>query len=73
MRRVEVFEYANRVRSSIGTGDFVQYGISYEDFENGPGMYTTAIVEMNDGTVKNVYVENIRFLDKDKDTGEESK
>ena len=48
-----------------GNGIFVQYGVSYEEFDSGPGPFTTAIVEMPDGTVKNIPVENIMFLDVD--------
>ena len=46
-----------------GQGLFVQYGCDYEEFESGPGNYSTAIVEMPDGTVKNIPVGKLKFLD----------
>jgi hypothetical protein len=73
-RLVEVSEYFDSWKDGIGTypryelqptgkGVFIQYGVDYEEFENGPGNYSTAIVEMKDGTVKNVPVHQIRFLE----------
>ena len=46
------------------SGKFIQYGVDYEELENGPGCFSTAIVEMADGTVKNVNVGMIKFTDK---------
>lgn len=72
MRRVQTYKYASPP-VSVGTkwkkvedgiGLFHQFGINYEELESGSGNYTTAIVEMSDGTVKNIPVENIKFLDK---------
>ena len=57
-RPVEVFEYTRwepkkpSVKISVGRGEFHQWGVDYEEFESGPGMYSTAIVEMPDGTIK---------------------
>jgi len=45
------------------SGKFIQYGVDYEEFETGPGPFTTAIVEMPDGTVMNIDVRLIRFTD----------
>ncbi len=39
-------------------GDFQQYG--YEN--DGDGSYSTAIVQLDDGTVRNVHVEMIKFI-----------
>lgn len=44
-----------------GVATFHQFGMDYEEFEEGPGNYSTAIIELADGTVKNVPVENIEF------------
>ena len=73
MRKVQTYKYKKPVSPSSvwdkvedGIGIFIQYGADYEEFETGPGNYTTAIVEMPDGTVKNIPVENIKFLDKSK-------
>ena len=44
-----------------GNGIFLQFGVDFEELENGVGSYSTAIVEMPDGSVKNVPVELIVF------------
>ena len=71
MRKVQTYKYEKPVSpSSIwdkiedGIGIFIQYGTNCEEFETGSSNYTTAIIEMPDGTVKNIPVENIQFLDK---------
>ncbi|MBD1601951.1 hypothetical protein [Pseudomonas typographi] len=46
-------------------GKFHGWGVEYEEFENGPGNYTVAIVEMPDGTVQTLVPWLIRFLDSD--------
>jgi len=48
-----------------GYGTFCAFGVDYEEFESGPGNYSTAIVEYPDGTVENVPVNLIRFVDVD--------
>lgn len=66
-RKVVVYEYQKTKGAShfekvcIGHGIFHQFGVDYEGFETGPGNYSTAIIEMPDGTVKNVPVEMIVF------------
>jgi len=68
-RGVDVYEYCREERNAcrtkkwIGTGIFCQYGIDYEEFEDGPGNFTSAIVEMPDGSVKNISVDLINFID----------
>ncbi len=52
---------AKFVRSLKGEAIFHQFGVDYEEFESGPGNFSTAIIELPDGTVKNVPVENIEF------------
>ena len=42
---------------------FHQFGAAYEEFENGAGNYTVAIVEMADGSVQGVPFDLIRFID----------
>ena len=66
-RKVLVYEYQRKKeqaafdRVCIGHGIFHQFGVDFEEFEAGPGNYSTAIVEMPDGSVKNVPVELITF------------
>ncbi len=45
-----------------GVALFHQFGVGYEEFESGPGNYTTAVVEWPDGQVENVTVEHIKFV-----------
>lgn len=45
-----------------GEAKFHQFGMDYEEFENGPGNYSTAIVEWPDGTVEMVRADRIKFL-----------
>lgn len=67
-RRVSVLAFVNNNCSSIpqklpvAEGTFVQYGIGYEEFESGVIQFSTAIVEMDNGEVRNVPCEDIVFL-----------
>lgn len=65
-RRVTVYKYqyekGQPVKKCLGNGVFQQYGTDYEEYESGPGNFTTAIVEMDDGSVKNVAVDLITFI-----------
>jgi len=47
----------------VGEGKFHQFGIDFEEFEGGAGSFSSAIVEMPDGTVVNVPVDMIKFVD----------
>ena len=46
-----------------GEAAFHQFGCDYEEFETGPGNFSTAIVEWPDGSIENVPLQNVRFLD----------
>ena len=72
-RKVKVFKVVNRqvgfdphkrenVKIDDGEGTFHQWGMNYEEFDSGPGCFTTAIIEREDGTVQNVPAENIQFI-----------
>lgn len=49
----------------IGEGYLLEYGVDYEELgsETGTGAFSTAIIELPDGTVKNIPVEFIRFIE----------
>ncbi|MED7670218.1 hypothetical protein GXB78_23720 [Pseudomonas moraviensis subsp. stanleyae] len=47
-------------------GRFHGWGVEYEEFENGPGNYSVAIVEMADGKIQTLMPWAIRFLDSEK-------
>lgn len=44
-------------------GIFHQFGVGCEEYDNGAGNFSTAIVEIENGEVRNVPVELIKFLD----------
>ncbi len=44
-------------------GKFHQWGSNYEEFENGAGNYSVAIVELPDGTVVMPVADDICFVD----------
>ncbi|MFA7892959.1 hypothetical protein [Pseudomonas putida] len=50
-------------KEDAGEGKFHCWGVEYEEFENGPGNYSVAIVEMADGTIQTLMPWAIRFLD----------
>lgn len=70
MRRVKVQKFERRgnpprwVRVPNGEGLFHQWGVAFEEFETGPGNYTVAIVERDDGTVETVDAGLVTFLEK---------
>ena len=39
-----------------------QFGVDYEEFELGPGNFSTALVEWPDGRVESVRADYIRFM-----------
>lgn len=42
---------------------FHSWGLDFEDFgEHGPGMYSIAIVELEDGTIEKVEPEEVKFV-----------
>lgn len=49
-----------------GEAIFLQFGVDYEIYEQGIGNYTTAIIETEDGAVKIVPVDKIKFIKDDK-------
>lgn len=42
---------------------FHQWGAEYEEFDTGPGNYTVAIVELEDGTIKTIPPNWVKFED----------
>ena len=48
------------------TGRFHLWGSNYEEFETGPGNFTTAIVELDDGRVVSCPAETVQFYDRAK-------
>ena len=61
-----VYKY---VQSKIGPyrvedfrANFLDFGIDFEELRDGVGMYSTAIVERDDGTVLNISIDMIKFV-----------
>lgn len=67
LRKVDIYEWkipkGKTAREKVKTGEglFHQFGLDYEEFDNGAGNFSTAIIEMPNGEIKNVPVENIIF------------
>lgn len=69
MRRVKYFKYAAgrtpvspSIREEVGEANFHVWGTDYEGFETGPGNYSTAIIELDNGEVLNIEVSLITFI-----------
>ena len=45
-----------------GEALFHEWGVDYEEFDAGAGTFSTAIIELDDGTVKNLPAEHIKFI-----------
>ena len=42
--------------------NFCCWGLDYDEYESGPGNYSIAIIERDDGTIEKVDPTNIRFV-----------
>jgi hypothetical protein len=64
MRKVKFFEYEQSPPILVCKGEalFHQWGVDYEEFETGPGNYSTAIIELPNGVVKNIPADQIEFI-----------
>lgn len=69
MRRVECKKITQEINGNIRNkrehtvnGLFHQWGCSYEEFDSGPGNYTVAIVELEDGTIEEFMPHLIKFI-----------
>lgn len=58
MQRVE--RHREYKRTLIGTATFLQFGS--DNSEEG-GTFSTAIIRLDDGSLKNIFVELIKFID----------
>lgn len=61
-RRCKGRYYSNGKYHDFELGYFHQWGSNYEEFENGAGNYSVAIVELPDGKVVMPVAEDITFL-----------
>lgn len=44
-------------------GIFHSFGVNYAEFDNGPGNYSIAIIELSDGTIVTPPADLIKFID----------
>lgn len=61
--KVIVYENGKWGTMEFELGYFHQWGVSYEEFETGPGNYSVAIVELPDGRVVTPSANDIQFID----------
>jgi hypothetical protein len=45
-----------------GFGYFHGFGCNYEEFDGGPGNYTTGIIEFPDGSMRNMPLQEFEFV-----------
>jgi hypothetical protein len=59
------FEFSKKEKKSIkvkkGEAIFHQFGMGYEEFEDGIGNYSIAIIELKDGSIINIDSNCIKF------------
>lgn len=75
MKRVIYSKYQNVVNFDltvacklveIEEAEFLQFGVDYEEFENGPGNFSTALLRLDNGRVISVRADHIRFVEGNK-------
>lgn len=70
MRKVKVYKHVigkpgtYPKKTEDGEALFHQWGVDYEELDNGTGNYSTAIIERSDGTIENVEANMIKFEEK---------
>uniref|UniRef100_A0A6M3LM02 Uncharacterized protein n=1 Tax=viral metagenome TaxID=1070528 RepID=A0A6M3LM02_9ZZZZ len=68
MEKVEIYKWerpagiTKMVKVKETEGMFIEFGCDYMEFESGAGNYSTGIVEMPDGSIRNVPVELLKFI-----------
>jgi hypothetical protein len=60
------YEYISGKRTLVTkthTGNFIQWGCDFVEFENDTGNYTAGIIEMSDGKIELIRADDIQFVD----------
>ena len=66
MRKVEIRFWDHETKNwVIITGLFHQWGINYQEFENGTGNFSVGIVELTGGRVVLPTADDVRFLEEE--------
>lgn len=65
MREIKVYRWEQNppVKVFDSYGLFHQIGCNFDEYETGPANYSTAVVEMPDGTMRNTDIEMIEFVE----------
>ncbi len=68
MRQVNVFKrkkygHGDFRRVLDGVAKFHEFGCQYDEYDNGIGSYSVAIVEWDNGKVESIPVDDIEFID----------
>lgn len=72
-KRVLICKYNDEFEQGkeyVGNAKFHEFGVNYEEFTNNSGdtligNFSTAIIELDDGTIETIEVELIQFIDVD--------
>lgn len=46
-----------------GEAEFLEFGLDFDEFDNGVGTYSVALLKLDDGSVKSVPAGQVRFID----------
>lgn len=71
MREVELYKWVKKGKDDVYTkvldtkGKFHQFGLDYEQFESDTVNFSTAIVELENGELRNHPVELVKFIEAD--------
>ena len=57
---------------TISTGNFIEWGIDFFEFESSGAEFTAGIIELDDGTVKLIRADDIQFTDQPPSMAKES-
>lgn len=63
LRPCKATTYVKRAPIEV-TGRFHRWATNYQEFEEGPGNYTEALVELDDGRIVSCIADSVRFLDR---------
>ena len=61
-RKVKIISDYSAKKEVPEIATFETWGSDYEEFDSGAGNFTTAIVSLNDGTVKQLLPTDIQFI-----------
>lgn len=54
------YGYEWQTQPKIAT--FIKWGVDFQEFENGPVNFTCAIIELDDGEIKMIRADMIKFI-----------